>query len=105
MMVFPAALFTRWAIVVSALGLAITTQGVKICVDTTLQRVVGDVYRGRVFALYDVLFNAVFVAATVLAATVLPTDGRSYVVLATASLWYLLIAYTVSRRWVAEVAA
>ena len=97
--VFPAALFTRWAIAVSACGLALTTQGVKICVDTTIQRVVGDLYRGRVFALYDVLFNAAFVAATVLAAIVLPTDGRSYVVLATASLWYLAIAHTVSRRW------
>jgi len=98
-MAFPTALFTRWAVVVSAFGLAITTQGVKICVDTTLQRVVGDVYRGRAFALYDVLFNAVFVSATALAAVVLPTDGRSYVVLAMASLWYLFIAYTVSRRW------
>ena len=99
MIVFPAALFTRWAIAVSACGLALTTQGVKICVDTTIQRVVGDLYRGRVFALYDVLFNAAFVAATALAAIVLPTDGRSYAVLATASLWYLAIAYTVSRRW------
>ena len=99
MTVFPAALFTRWAIAVSACGLALTTQGVKICVDTTIQRVVGDLYRGRVFALYDVLFNAAFIAATVLAAIVLPTDGRSYVVLATASLWYLAIAHTVSRRW------
>lgn len=87
--VFPATLFTRWAVVVSAFGLGITTRGVKICVDTTLQRVVTDSYRGRVFVLYDVLFNAGFVAATALAAAVLPTDGRSYVVLATASLWYL----------------
>jgi len=99
MVVFPAALFTRWAIAVSAGGLALTTQGVKICVDTTIQRVVGDLYRGRVFALYDVLFNAVFITATVIGAIVLPTDGRSYVVLATASLWYLAIAHTVSRRW------
>jgi hypothetical protein len=99
MMVFPVALFTPWAIVVSAFGLGITTRGVKICVDTTLQRVVGGVYRGRVFVLYDVLFNAVFIAATVLAAIVLPADGRSYVVLVTASLWYLLIALVVSRRW------
>ena len=45
----------------------------KICVDTTIQRVVSDIYRGRIFALYDVLFNAVFVAATALAAVVLPT--------------------------------
>ncbi len=96
---FPAALFTRWAVVVSALGLGFASQGVKICVDTTVQRVVGDVYRGRIFALYDVLFNAVFVAATVLAALVLPLDGRSYAVLAAASVWYLLIAVTVSRRW------
>ncbi|MEO6142867.1 MAG: MFS transporter [Dermatophilaceae bacterium] len=99
MQVFPAALFTRWAIVVSAFGLGITTKGVKICIDTTLQRVVGDVYRGRVFALYDVVFNSAFVAAAALAALVLPADGRSYVVLGAASLWYLLIAYTVSRRW------
>ena len=97
--VFPATLFTRWAIAVSACGLALATQGVKICVDTTIQRVVGDLYRGRVFALYDVLFNAVFVAATVIGAIILPADGRSYVVMATASLWYLAIAYTVSRRW------
>ena len=98
-MAFPAALFTPWAITVSALGLGFTTQGVKICVDTTVQQVVADVYRGRVFVLYDVLFNAAFVAATAIAAMVLPLDGRSYVVLATASLWYLLIAYTVFRRW------
>jgi MFS family permease len=99
MQVFPAALLTRWAIVVSAGGLGITTQGVKICVDTTIQRVVPDLYRGRVFVLYDVLFNAVFVSATALAAVVVPGEGLSYAVLVTASLWYLLIALTVSRRW------
>jgi MFS family permease len=99
MMVFPAALFTPRAIAVSALGLGITTQGVKICVDTTLQQVVSDVYRGRVFVLYDVLFNLAFVTATVLAAIVLPADGLSYVVLVTGALWYLVIAFTVSRRW------
>ncbi len=99
MQLFPAMLFTRWAVVVSALGLGLASQGVKICVDTTIQRVVSDVYRGRIFALYDVLFNAVFVAATVLAAVVLPADGRSYAVLVAASVWYVLIALTVSRRW------
>jgi hypothetical protein len=99
MVVFPTALLTRWAFVFSAFGLAITTQGVKICVDTTVQRVVDDAYRGRVFALYDVLFNGVFVAATALAALILPADGPTYAVLAAASLWYLLIACTVFRRW------
>ena len=99
MQVFPAALLTRWAIVISACGLGITTQGVKICVDTTIQKVVPDLYRGRVFVLYDVLFNAVFVTATALAAIVVPDEGLSYAVLATASLWYLIMAVMVSRRW------
>jgi MFS family permease len=99
MQVFPAEFLTAWALAVSAAGLGITTQGVKICVDTTLQRVVGDIYRGRVFAVYDVLFNAVFVAATVLAAMVLPVSGTTHAVLAAASLWYLVIAYVVFRHW------
>jgi MFS family permease len=105
MQVFPAAFLTTWAFAVSASGLGLTTQGVKICVDTTLQRVVSDIYRGRVFAIYDVLFNAVFVAATALAALVLPTGGTTQVVLVAASLWYLLIAYAVSRRWPRTVRA
>lgn len=97
--VVPLALFTVPAIAVSAFGLGIATQGIKICVDSTIQRTVADVFRGRVFALYDVLFNAVFVLATVLAALVLPTDGRSLLVLAGAAGWYLLIAVFVARRW------
>jgi len=99
MQIFPAALLTSWAIVISACGLGITTQGVKICVDTTIQRVVPDIYRGRIFVLYDALFNTVFVAATALAAIIVPAQGLSYAVLVAASLWYLLIAFRVSRRW------
>jgi MFS family permease len=97
--VVPASLFTTWAIAVSAFGLGIVNQGIKICVDTTIQRVVGDVFRGRVFAIYDVLFNGVFVAATVLAALVLPPDGRSLLVLAAASIWYLGITTLIGRYW------
>ncbi|MEO6503846.1 MAG: MFS transporter, partial [Jatrophihabitantaceae bacterium] len=46
------------------LGLA--AQGVKICVDTLIAQRVADDYRGRVFSLYDTLFNVIFVAAGVL---------------------------------------
>ena len=97
--VVPVSLFTTWAIAVSAFGLGIVTQGIKICVDTTIQRVVGDVFRGRVFSIYDVLLNGVFVLATVIAALLLPPDGRSVAVLAGASVWYLLIALLVVRYW------
>jgi MFS family permease len=97
--VVPVSLFTTWAIAVSAFGLGIVTQGIKICVDTTIQRVVGDVFRGRVFSIYDVALNAVFVLATVIAAVLLPADGRSVAVLAGASVWYLLLTGLVVRFW------
>lgn len=103
MQVFPLSLFSMWAIAVSGLGLGIVTQGIKICVDTTVQRVVGDAFRGRVFVIYDVLFNAVFVLATVIAALVMPADGRSYGVLAAAAVWYLGIAAVVARQWPGQV--
>ncbi|MEP6648929.1 MAG: MFS transporter [Lapillicoccus sp.] len=99
MQVFPVSLFTQWAIAVSALGLGLTTQGIKICVDTTLQRVVGDVFLGRVFSIYDVLLNVALVVATVIAALVLPPDGRSIALLSGAALWYLAIAIVVARYW------
>lgn len=57
------------------LGLA--AQGVKICVDTLIAQRVADDYRGRVFSLYDTLFNVIFVAAGVLTALVLPENGKS----------------------------
>jgi MFS family permease len=99
MQLFPVSLFTQWAIAVSAFGLGMVTQGIKICVDTTLQRIVGDVFLGRVFSIYDVLLNVALVVATVIAALVLPTDGRSIAVLAAAAVWYLAIAFVVARYW------
>jgi MFS family permease len=99
MQVFPVSLFTHWGIAVSAFGLGITMQGIKICVDTTLQRIVGDVFLGRVFSIYDVLLNVALVVATVIAALVMPSDGRSLAVLAGAAVWYLIIAAVVVRYW------
>ncbi|WP_339155917.1 MFS transporter [Actinomadura luteofluorescens] len=64
-----------WA--VGAFLLGVVSQGVKLCVDTTLQETIDDAYRGRVFAVYDMLFNATFAAAAAAAATWLPADGRA----------------------------
>jgi MFS family permease len=55
------------------LGLAV--QGLKICVDATVQREVHDDFRGRAFAFYDVVFNVAFVSAATCAALVVPPDG------------------------------
>src|SRR5690606_22464991 len=68
-----------WA--AGAFTLGVVSQGVKLCVDTTLQETVQDAYRGRVFAVYDMLFNAVFAGAAAVAATWLPPDGRAVLTL------------------------
>ena len=42
--------------------------------DSTLQEVVHDDFRGRVFSVYDTLFNVTFVVAVIINATVLARD-------------------------------
>jgi MFS family permease len=69
---------------------SLSSQGVKICVDTTVQREVDDRYRGRVFAFYDALFNIALVAAAVLVAVVLPDDGYAPVAVVVVAAVYLL---------------
>ncbi len=78
--IFPTMLFTSWALWATAFLVGITAQGVKICVDTLVQTHVDDDFRGRVFSIYDVLFNVMFVLAAVVGALVLPENGKSYVV-------------------------
>jgi len=89
---FPAGLYTERGVLTSAFVLGLASQGIKICVDTFVQTGVDDAFRGRVFSLYDVIFNVAFVAAAATAAVVLPSDGRSYPVLVTLSAGYLATA-------------
>lgn len=57
--------------------LGFCSQAIKICVDTVVQEQVSDAFRGRIFALYDTLFNLALVVAAVLTAVALPDDGHS----------------------------
>lgn len=88
----PVGLFTPTAVVVGSLGLGLVSQSIKICVDTVVQSGVDDAFRGRVFSLYDVMFNVAFVAAAATAAAVLPEDGRSHVMLGVVAAGYLVTA-------------
>jgi hypothetical protein len=72
--------------------LAFVAQGVKICVDTQIQLHVLDEFRGRVFAIYDTLFNLAVVAAAVLTALVLPGNGRSPAAVIVVGAGYVVIA-------------
>jgi hypothetical protein len=72
--------------------LGVTAQGVAICATTILQQEVDDEFRGRVFSLYDMLFNGAFVAGAALSAGFMPVTGRSYAMLILVAAGYLVAA-------------
>ena len=69
--------FAPGLFVLASLLLGFTSQSVKISVDTLIQQHVVDAFRGRVFAMYDMLFNIALVLAALLTAAVLPESGHS----------------------------
>jgi hypothetical protein len=75
--------------VLAGLGIGFVGQAVKICVDSTLQESVADDFRGRVFSVYDTLFNVTFVVALLVAAVVLPPSGISAPLLVAVAAGYL----------------
>jgi MFS family permease len=77
---------------VTAFALSAAGQVVKLSLDATVQSDVDDAVRGRVFALYDAVFNVGYVLAVALAATVVPADGRAPQLLLLAAAAYLLAA-------------
>jgi MFS family permease len=79
-------------VVAGSFVLGFVGQAVKICVDTTLQELVDDDHRGRVFSVYDTLFNVVFVVALLVGAFVLPPSGMSPGLLVAVAVTYLLAA-------------
>ncbi|MFI1247092.1 MFS transporter [Streptomyces anulatus] len=90
--------FAPAPMLIAAFVLGIVTQGAKIATDTVVQTSVDDSFRGRVFSLYDVLFNVAFVSAAGVAALMLPPDGRSVAVVAVVSVLYAVVAVTMFRR-------
>ncbi|WP_141211035.1 MFS transporter [Enemella dayhoffiae] len=77
--VLPGSIFTLWTLVAAGFGLGICSQSLKICVDTLVQAHVDDDFKGRVFTLYDMIFNACFVLAACLTALLLPADGHTLI--------------------------
>ncbi|MDX3385937.1 MFS transporter [Streptomyces niveiscabiei] len=89
--------FAQLPVLVLAFLLGLVTQGAKIATDTIVQSAVDDAYRGRIFSLYDVLFNVAFVGAAAIAAAMLPPDGRSAILVATVAIIYGTIVATMNR--------
>ncbi|MEU9381200.1 MFS transporter [Streptomyces sp. NPDC048279] len=89
--------FTTVPMLVSAFVLGLITQGAKIATDTIVQSSVDDSFRGRIFSVYDVLFNVAFVGAAGVAALMLPPDGRSVTLVITVTLIYAAVASAMTR--------
>jgi MFS family permease len=79
-------------LVLAAFLLGLSAQAVKICVDTIVQESIDDEFRGRVFAIYDMLFNIAFVSAAAVASLTMPESGKSYAILSAVSLGYAIAA-------------
>ncbi|MFD7548387.1 MFS transporter [Streptomyces sp. NPDC059816] len=89
--------FTPAPILVAAFFIGVTTQGAKIATDTVVQSSVEDGFRGRIFSVYDVLFNVAFVGAAGVAALMLPPDGRSVALVITVTVIYAAVALLMAR--------
>ncbi|MGH3794844.1 MAG: MFS transporter [Pseudonocardiaceae bacterium] len=74
----------------AAFALGTTGQVIKLSLDAAVQGDIGDDVRGRVFALYDTVFNVGYVLAVALAAAVVPADGRAPDLLVIAAAGYLV---------------
>jgi hypothetical protein len=66
---------TEVALSVTAFLTAFCGQNIKVTNDALVQSKIDDYYRGRVFAVYDVVVNSAIVSGGLIAALLLPTSG------------------------------
>ncbi|MEI7455038.1 MAG: MFS transporter, partial [Actinomycetes bacterium] len=70
-------------------------QSLKVTNDALVQSRIIDEYRGRVFAVYDVMINGGIVSGAVIAALLLPANGAGALLPFMVGLIYLLMALVI----------
>jgi predicted MFS family arabinose efflux permease len=70
-------LIRDWSILLASFAVGLTFAWKKISVDTMVQEATPDGYRGRVFSVYDVVYNMARVVAAGLAIWMIPGLGRA----------------------------
>jgi hypothetical protein len=95
--VFLAIWQTQVALAVTAFLTAFCGQNIKVTNDALVQSKIDDYYRGRVFAVYDVVVNSAIVSGGLIAALLLPTSGVTAKVPLFVMAAYLLVAVVVLR--------
>lgn len=74
-------------------------QGVKVTNDALVQEKISDDYRGRVFAVYDVVVNAAIVSGSLIAAAVMPKTGLGITLPLIITTLYLGAALALRKNW------
>ena len=88
---------TQIALALTAFFTAFFGQNLKVTNDALVQSKIDDYFRGRVFAVYDVVVNGAIVSGGLIAALLLPPSGVSAVVPLCVSVAYLLVALRLLR--------
>lgn len=90
---------TPWSVLLASFAVGLTFAWKKIPSDTLVQEAVPDGYRGRVFAVYDVVYQGSRLIAAALAVPMLPALGAEWSVAITG---LVFLAWTpVVPRWIA----
>ena len=76
---------------------ALCGQSLKVTNDALVQSKIDDVFRGRVFAVYDVLVNGAIVTGALIAAWILPLSGDTWVLPLMIAVAWALVAAVVLR--------
>jgi MFS family permease len=69
---------TPMTLALAAIITALFGQSLKVTNDALVQSKIDDIYRGRVFSVYDVVVNGAIVSGAVIAALLLPDSGDNF---------------------------
>jgi hypothetical protein len=88
---------TQITLIFTAFLVSFFGQNLKVTNDALVQSKIDDYYRGRVFAVYDVLVNSAIVSGGLIAALLLPQSGVGATVPLCVSAAYLLVGVRLLR--------
>jgi MFS family permease len=89
---------TPVTLALAAIVTALFGQSLKVTNDALVQSKIDDIYRGRVFSVYDVVVNGAIVSGAVIAALLLPNTGDNFLVPLLVAATYLAAGLRLLRR-------
>lgn len=91
----------RWSVLIASFVIGLTFAWKKVPIDTMVQEAVPDGLRGRVFAVYDVIYNLARLSAAFVAVLLLPAVGERGAAALVGIIFLLWVP--VLPRWLARI--